>query len=144
MGTMKDEIEVSEAMIWAAESAVEPADLEISDPDLWVVIYRAMERVRREECGPTAIGWQPIETAPRDGTAILLISKAYEDDYYHPARCSIGKWLAEGTAWVDQYGTAGEAEDVCELAQTGIWSSGGGWFEPNEVTHWMPLPEPPK
>ena len=40
-------------MIWAAESAVEPADLEISDPDLWVVIYRAMERVRREECGPS-------------------------------------------------------------------------------------------
>ena len=64
--------------------------------------------------------WRPIETAPKDGTAIFLLSRAYEDDYSHPARCSIGKWLAEGTSWVDRYGTAGKAEDVCELAQTGI------------------------
>lgn len=22
--------------------------------------------------------------------------------------------------------------------------AGGGWFEQDEITHWMPLPEPPK
>ena len=59
MTAQKDEIEVSEAMVEAGENAVEAADLEISDRELSIAIYCAMERVRREECGPPATGWQP-------------------------------------------------------------------------------------
>lgn len=29
-------------------------------------------------------------------------------------------------------------------ASNDSFSSNGGWFEPEEITHWMPLPEPPK
>jgi hypothetical protein len=98
--------------------------------------------------------WQQIETAPKDGSCIMLLSKAYTDPadmnggpYEHPARCAIGYWHAEGTAWCDQYGRFPDNlefdTDTMALRKTGVWYSGGGWFQPNEVTHWMPLPEPP-
>lgn len=93
--------------------------------------------------------WQPIETAPRDGTAVLLLSKAYAVDggpefgtINHPAKVAIGSWDPTGTSWVDEFGSLDG--DACTLAVTGVWLSGGGWFEPNEVTHWQPLPAPPE
>jgi hypothetical protein len=55
------------------------------------------------------MSWQPIETAPRDGTVILV---------YAPG-------LFQTAAWVDGYWTT-----ACE-----------NWLD--DVTHWMPLPEPP-
>lgn len=54
--------------------------------------------------------WQPIETAPRDGTVIIV---------YAPG-------LFQTAAWIDGYWT-----NACE-----------SWLD--DVTHWMPLPEPPK
>lgn len=99
------------------------------------------------------MSWQRIETAPKDGRAILLLSRAYTtqnefhgpgepDEFYHAPKCNIGCWYADGTSWVDEFGQPG---DGCyELAVTGVWLSGGGWFQPNEVTHWMPLPLPPE
>lgn len=93
--------------------------------------------------------WKRIDTAPKDGRAILLLSKAYTDDYcanlgeavFHPAKCHIGKWNPEGDSWTGE--TGGFEAEICMLSVTGIWESGGGWFQPNEVTHWMPLPPPP-
>jgi hypothetical protein len=73
--------------------------------------------------------WQPIASAPKDGTAILLCR----------ATDAQGKPIV------------GKAFDV--FVQVGMWWEGDGWVvycsqvhEPNvhfEPTHWMPRPEPP-
>ena len=66
--------------------------------------------------------WQPIETAPKDGSPVWLLTRDPEESW-------IGRWNATGTSWTDDG----------ELAITGTWLSCGGWFEPNEVTHWKPV-----
>jgi hypothetical protein len=64
------------------------------------------------------IEWQPIETAPKDGTLILL----YRDGHH-----VLGCWREDGY-WSDDielfFGTEYARENV--------------------PSHWMPLPEPPK
>lgn len=59
--------------------------------------------------------WQPIETAPKDGTAILV---------WTGRRCTCANWSNR---------------------QFKRWNNGwdhdrNGFIDP---THWMPLPEPP-
>lgn len=61
--------------------------------------------------------WLPIDTAPKDGTDILL----YDGD-----TMVICRWNERRKEWVDSWNQTEFETDV----------------EP--VTHWMPLPEPPK
>jgi|APMI01.1.fsa_nt_gi hypothetical protein len=73
--------------------------------------------------------WQPIETAPKDGTDVLL---------FFP-ECNRHVWLG--------------SYDVFETLLNGItqnthegWSIGmlgANAAERKEPTHWMPLPDPP-
>lgn len=82
--------------------------------------------------------WKPIETAPRDGTSILLFTTCHG---VVEAWFAEGEWSEEtpecprdysGAAWV----CADDAFSI-EVEET----------EPMEhgtATHWMPLPEPPK
>lgn len=72
--------------------------------------------------------WQPIETAPRDGTYVLL---------YNGEPMWAGCY--ECAAWF------GEGETAC------WWSAGGpngglevSYVKDGDLTHWMPLPEPPQ
>lgn len=79
--------------------------------------------------------WQPIETAPKDGTEILLA-----DD----SRVTFGKWLApsEKPRIIYRDGFAPEPEwDEFEPHWTS-WD--GGFTQEHPPTHWMPLPPPPR
>ena len=62
--------------------------------------------------------WQPISTAPRDGTRVLL---GYSE----------GDWIG---AWVS-YST---------VSNGGYRLTFDEMFDGVEPTHWAPLPEPPK
>lgn len=64
-------------------------------------------------------GWRPIESAPKDGTVILLHG-TYKDG---SGQCSVALW-SDGHGWVDDV-------DFDPL-----------WHQ--NPTHWMPLPEAPK
>lgn len=63
--------------------------------------------------------WLPIETAPRNGTMILV---------YRPDS-------KRGDAYIPRVGT-----DIWKVSRECWWHS-NHWSQP---THWMPLPEPPK
>ncbi|AHD10043.1 DUF551 domain-containing protein [Phaeobacter gallaeciensis] len=74
--------------------------------------------------------WQPIETAPKDGTEILAVyvpSGKFSPDF------SIVEW--DGKSWV------GKCDGYRSIeAQSDFHTN---YHEPF-LTHWMPLPEPPK
>lgn len=72
--------------------------------------------------------WQPIETAPKDGTVILVNNpiKSYSNKKYYKYPVVM--------AWANRYITEGR--------ESYYWKSfNHGYPKP---THWMPLPEPPK
>lgn len=66
--------------------------------------------------------WQPIETAPKDGTPVLL--GRFAPGCLLDGRVSVDKWSLpeDGRGWI-----------------------GFGKFNPEywPATHWMPLPPPP-
>jgi hypothetical protein len=80
--------------------------------------------------------WQPIETAPKDGSRVLLW--AFFDPNYGP-------YPKSGASTVAYWS---------EMKQDWLWEANGrhcyamgtiNWFPKNELpTHWMPLPEAPK
>lgn len=82
--------------------------------------------------------WQDIETAPKDGTAVLLYIVPIEEGYllgWNPERTIthvIGWWSHSG--WTSHLMEEGTAD-----------TEGNSW--PYQITlqptHWMPLPEPP-
>jgi hypothetical protein len=69
--------------------------------------------------------WQPIETAPKDGTRILLYAKD----------CAFtGAWRA-GPRYFNHW-----SAKIIEAAATWRLDDGSAYA----ATHWMPLPEPPR
>ena len=89
-------------------------------------------------------GWCQMESAPRDGSRILLRSVADEIDMgpsgivERPPMAFIGTWNPEGDSWVDETGSLNGETD--HLAITGTWDVNRGWLQPNEVDGWLPLP----
>ena len=89
--------------------------------------------------------WQPIETAPKDGTEILLYAGPQTfDGKPVPERNTSGHWLIEegyirehrdlDGRWIGQNESDG---------YEGWMSWDGGFTEENPPTHWMPRPAAP-
>jgi hypothetical protein len=103
--------------------------------DVLKTIYCAMQAARTPSAD-VGDGWQPIGTAPKDGTPILLASPVGNE-----TRISVGFWDAEfalgwdeaaersswRSAWTDGTVASFSYEEYTEL----------------HPTHWRPLPDPP-
>ena len=76
--------------------------------------------VRRKFSNGTAMIWQPIETAPRDGTLIDLWSSRERI-----ANCA---WNVPSACWAERIG---------------VGFGGKHWAVVSAPTHWMPLPAAP-
>ena len=80
--------------------------------------------------------WKPIETAPKDGTAIMLCKGK---------RVTCGEWIT-GTnlGSMDYHATTGEPVGYPDAEDYAMWASwDGGFSEDDPPTHWAPMPDPP-
>jgi hypothetical protein len=71
--------------------------------------------------------WQPIETAPKDGTKIMLYCPRL--GVCGPGHWEVQRYLRRPKPFWSHWGET-------------IW--GIQWLRADQPTHWMPLPEPPK
>lgn len=100
-----------------------------------------------------AATWQPIETAPRDGTRILTYGFAY------PCLAKYGKspiLIPANEGCTEPFTMILQWKEVWEYKE--VYLGGGvyrkkkelydAWWKPHEhlfrPTHWMPLPTPPE
>ena len=83
--------------------------------------------------------WQPIETAPRDGTTVLLAA---------PGRVTAGEWHAEQWPTASEHhSTTGEylgQYETGECIPAAWYSWDGGFTDEDPPTHWQPMPAPPQ
>ena len=97
------------------------------------------ERLREENehlraTQPQQSPWQPIATAPKDGTHVLLS---------YPGRITYGYWLVlEVGKLVGDCGGVCRCPEYDEAPDPFWYSEDGGFTEEHPPTHWMPLPEP--
>lgn len=73
------------------------------------------------------MNWQPIKTAPKDGTRVLL---------HDNGNVVIGRWLPDAAFGEHQTGPGWQIFD-CELDDWYAWAI-------KDPTEWMPVPDPPK
>jgi hypothetical protein len=94
------------------------------------------------------VAWRPIETAPRDGTPILIfqpnggcrLGADYRDHYMPPGALQPGEFSYK----LDDPRLMFYDDGRWAI---GYWRPWGGWGNRNcsevDPTHWRPLPEPP-
>lgn len=90
--------------------------------------------------------WLPIETAPKDGTDIILASIDQKfDGVPVPDRVTVGHWTVGDELLRD----AGDCGGACRCPEYDeiepLWISwDGGFTNENPATHWQPMPAPPQ
>ena len=72
------------------------------------------------------MSWQPIETAPKDGTWILVFEPSRYPPHHHVVQWGPPEWGDWPDTWVTM--ALGPNPDT---------------YDAEDATHWMPLPEPP-
>ena len=73
--------------------------------------------------------WQPIETAPKDGTPVLFAN--------YDAMCLL---TGAPHVWAGRYDKLGGEDDELMMHECSYAATN----ENGDPTHWMPLPNPPK
>lgn len=79
--------------------------------------------------------WQPIETAPKDGTWVFLCGGKTDDESAATIADLSRPVVAQWSTWLNGQTTYGRWQ-FC-------WFDGGYDGEYERPTHWQPLPEPP-
>ena len=77
--------------------------------------------------------WQPIATAPKDGTFFIICRAGEGFESYEVGRFDPMLW--------DSYVEVGDGLYRKECKAVYDWR---GFNNMHRATHWMPLPEPPK
>ena len=79
--------------------------------------------------------WQPIETAPKDGSYVLVfIPESIQSTAAPKPLIEMARWVTE--SW-DHWEPDGRDKMFRVSEDCSHWSN----YEP--ATHWMPLPDPP-
>jgi hypothetical protein len=85
--------------------------------------------------------WQPIESAPRDGTSILILADGMAIEAWYAQ----GEWSDDTPISPAEYsGPAWVAFDDALQFEIEEGAGPDGQDCHGTVTHWMPLPPPPK
>lgn len=82
--------------------------------------------------------WQPIETAPKDGTVVILC------DARPHVGIGIGAFVPEKREVWERIDT--ETKKLVRVEEHGYWNANNGesiCLGQHSITHWQPLPTPP-
>jgi hypothetical protein len=105
--------------MWVAHHSAMKTERAIAAAEM-ALLKSKLTKAERELAEVRKDVWQPIETAPKDGTSILVVMQGYT-----PA---VARWLAGMWMTAEMEGDFEDDDlDACE------WN----------LTHWMPLPTPP-
>lgn len=89
--------------------------------------------------------WLPIDSAPKDGTDILLFRKPDKPEHSDNFGVTFGHWMQDKELRVDMGPCGGDCHcREYEYIDPAWYSEDGGFTEEHPPTHWQPLPSPPK
>jgi len=143
--------------VWAAGEGLSPAEDDVPEPETTLFEYAVATGNEDWDNYPDTVTtaltaayargiedtrqWQPIETAPKDGTQVLGWTPAGHDIVWY-SEIDQDRPDQPGTnpGWWGFYGETAPG-------RTPDHGFGGNpsWYWPpqNQPTHWMPLPQPP-
>lgn len=78
--------------------------------------------------------WQPIETAPKDGTWVFLCSWAHDDPETHKMVYGVGRFV-EGMDEPDP--------KTGHFCPADLWYFSSG-ISQEDIVGWLPMPDPPE
>lgn len=90
--------------------------------------------------------WQAIETAPKDGTTVLLYCPQGDGSPGSTHRVTVGEWCSDPGGTTEYRDAQGRYIGQDDRDGFEGWVSWDGGFSEDTMmpTHWQPLPPPPQ